>query len=782
MKITKISKLKDHRIFRDFSWPRDLPDFARYNVIYGWNGSGKTTLSSLFGLIEHRKPMTEGKMEIEIDNHYVVSGDSFGTAALPSVRVFNREFMEKTIAAIHNDSVDPISIIIGEKKVEDIKILEEKKIKLQSCAASLESVETSLSSEEKAYSTFLTKGAKVVKDGLLRFNAPQYATYNKQRFESTLHYIKSLHGQVALLDESTVTKLQAKASQQPKAPILFAPPALPNLDQLREQVVRILKESVVSKTIDELVQNPKLSEWVQTGLALHCGENHSDKCHFCGNPLSLDRKKQLEAHFNDSVKAFQNQIASLLAGINQYQTRLSEAMNRLPHRSQFYDDLGPSCENIVLRIKETTVGLSGRLQLYAEYLRKKRENLFQSQVCNLTKDDDDAVSLPLRTAFEELSNLVKRHAQKTNTLSADCNTAVQALERNMVLGWVEEYNNRLSSIKSKQNDKTTLEKTRDELNHDISVLETSLIEKSKAADELNKDLHAYLGRDEISFAVTDGQLGYRLLRNGQPAANLSEGEQSAIAFLYFLRSLTDRNFDLTQGIVVIDDPVSSLDSNSLFSAFSFMKTRVENCKQLFVLTHNFVLFRQIANWFHHLKGQNKDDLQKRPARFYMQQTRGSGLYRQSSISKIDPLLEEFESEYHYLFKRVFELVSTDSDELASLYEVPNIARRILEIFLAYQVPCHANGLRDQISATNCDSEKKTVLLRLLNICSHGEGIRDPEHDPTALCEAKKALKYMLELIQTLNKSHYDGMVALIQSSSAEQIRPQESCVSDSSDS
>ncbi len=42
----------------------------------------------------------------------------------------------------------------------------------------------------------------------------------------------------------------------------------------------------------------------------------------------------------------------------------------------------------------------------------------------------------------------------------------------------------------------------------------------------------------------------------------SEGERTAIAFLYFLKSLQDKSFDLANGIVVIDDPVSSLDANA----------------------------------------------------------------------------------------------------------------------------------------------------------------------------------------------------------------------------
>src|SRR5690606_40846036 len=92
--------------------------------------------------------------------------------------------------------------------------------------------------------------------------------------------------------------------------------------------------------------------------------------------------------------------------------------------------------------------------------------------------------------------------------------------------------------------------------------------------------------------------GYALTRGGQPVSHLSEGERTAIAFLYFLKSLQDKTFDMKNGIVVIDDPVSSLDANALFSAFGYMKERTKEAGQLFIFTHSFAFFRNVKKWFH----------------------------------------------------------------------------------------------------------------------------------------------------------------------------------------
>ena len=94
--------------------------------------------------------------------------------------------------------------------------------------------------------------------------------------------------------------------------------------------------------------------------------------------------------------------------------------------------------------------------------------------------------------------------------------------------------------------------------------------------------------------------GYQIIRNKDKAENLSEGEKTAIAFLYFLKSLEDKSFDLKKGIVVIDDPVSSLDTNALFQAFGYVKDRTKDAGQLIILTHSHSFFRLVKNWFNHL--------------------------------------------------------------------------------------------------------------------------------------------------------------------------------------
>ena len=77
------------------------------------------------------------------------------------------------------------------------------------------------------------------------------------------------------------------------------------------------------------------------------------------------------------------------------------------------------------------------------------------------------------------------------------------------------------------------------------------------------------------------------MRGNKLAGNISEGEKTAIGFVHFVIHLKDQEFNSATGIIVVDDPVSSLDSNSIFQAFAFLKNSVKDAEQVFLMSHNF---------------------------------------------------------------------------------------------------------------------------------------------------------------------------------------------------
>jgi wobble nucleotide-excising tRNase len=120
--VTRIQKLQGYRIFRDFAW-NDLPDFGRYNLIYGWNGAGKTSLSTLFRFMQRRAALDTGAAELLIDDK-VVTGTDFASAALPAVRVFNRDFVDQNVFEMPGHALPPV-FYLGENSSEKQKRISE---------------------------------------------------------------------------------------------------------------------------------------------------------------------------------------------------------------------------------------------------------------------------------------------------------------------------------------------------------------------------------------------------------------------------------------------------------------------------------------------------------------------------------------------------------------------------------------------------------------------------------------------------------------------------------
>lgn len=58
--------------------------------------------------------------------------------------------------------------------------------------------------------------------------------------------------------------------------------------------------------------------------------------------------------------------------------------------------------------------------------------------------------------------------------------------------------------------------------------------------------------------------------------------------------------------------------------------------------------------------------------------------RMAQIDKLDNLLTTHETEYHYLCKILFRLEIDGT--IASVYHIPNVARKVLDTFLMFRIP------------------------------------------------------------------------------------------------
>ncbi len=747
--ITRIGRLRDCGVFRDFKWPTDLPGFGRYNLLYGWNWSGKTTLSRLFRALETRTAPANGQVTLSV-NGCDVTGDDFAQATI-SVRVFNRDFMTESVFPVGGGDV-PLIFVVGKESVEKQKEVDRLKTDLAEAQTDFTSARLKKEEADKTLDNFCIDRARVIKDTLRSPGENPYNNYDKSHFhERTKKMANDGDKETHSLSESDRDKLLSQHKATPKSRVPEATYRLPQLKELAAAASELLFTTIISKAIHSLKNDPELSAWVHKGLGVH-QDRDAERCLFCEQTLPKDRLTALENHFTTEYEQF---LKTLDVQIGQLEAASrSAATLALPNRAELYEDLGNEYEAAESSLRRALDSTRDFLDALVQALTDKKGRAFERLSLNVAVPEVDS------GAVEGVNEVIRKHNHACDYFEARVGEARRRLEADFVAGDWDEFVRLGNAVRDSEASVNEADTQVKRLNREIERLEREIVEHRQPAEELNEDLRKYLGHDELRLDIKD--TGYTITRNGVPAQAISEGETTAIALLYFLKSLQDRRFDLTNGVVVLDDPVSSLDASALYLAFGFIRERTQHAAQLFIFTHNFTFFRQVRNWFHHLKGQNRKDVSQRPARFYMVDCVHDGSQRCSSIRALDPLLEQYDSEYHYLFARIYReaKVSTQGG-LEENYVFPNMARRVLEAFLAFRLPQVTGDLWKKLQAVQFDEPKKVRILRFVHTHSHSGAVGEPEHDPSLLSEARAVVNDLLDLIRSQDAAHFSAMEQLV---------------------
>lgn len=730
--IKKITKLKNMGVYADFSWATGFPEFKDYNVIYGWNGTGKTTLSKLLGTLNSGSHPDFPLLEYQIQDS--ASGThSHGTAFPTSVRVFSSDFI-----ADHLDfeslSSKTITVVMGKENKDALKAIADDEAELSIVREDLRVKRVEKDSKDKERGQEFTSIAKVI--GQMRLGGVS-RTYDKRHAEQAFSKLSKKE----LLDDDTLTKLR-NSVEQTSLPTQTKPSLgniLKDLSSVVDEASTLLSKTVEASVIQRLKDNADISDWVEEGVRIH-DTHKSDNCEFCGKPLDATRLTKLTAHFNKAdakLKSDVDDLANRLVVIYGM-VKSVEAVDKMNIYQELRDDYATKLK-VVLDERDRLVEA---IKAFGEQIRAKKQHTTEEIAIKETPD-----ATMLVKAIAELNEVIDSHNEKTNNFVDQQKRDGEKIERHHLSTVYDKVIKLGTQIKNLEGDidilvngdaKNAGEK---KLVARIAENKTKVSSSHKACDLLNVSLKKFLGHDEITFEVNDDDTGYKLLRRGDPAKSLSEGERTAIAFVFFVTQLQDDSFDPATGIIVVDDPVSSLDANSQFQAFSFLKEATKNASQLFIFTHNFEFLKLVTNWVKNAHRSEGLFMIKNT----FSETDGS---RTAYLDKLDKALEEFESEYHYLFNIAYKY--KDDGTIENAYKMPNIARKLLDTFLMFRVPKNVSPYK-RLEEIKYDEQKKSAIYKFSNDQSH---ITGSGFDPSLVPEAKNCIKDLLDMIKAVDPEHY----------------------------
>lgn len=746
--LTQIKKLKGFGVFGDYAAAAELKPFKRFNVIYGENGSGKTTLSRLLGCLEVGEHPDHPDLEFTIDSQ---SGPlQCGVPYARKVRVFNSDYVEANIGRL--DGPLRHILILGEKnKATADELAAEIRWRDQRVKQISDFSQLSAKLESDKGKIF-SSVAKTISEATSGAQLRNYRKNNAEAAFAKLTKSELLSDEALQAHHATVRQEQMPEIGQLVVPEVPHHAGTVSVVELaREAASRsktLTQRTAQSATIARFTQHPDIAQWVEAGIQLHNDHNRSH-CEFCEQALPVARMQALADHFSIEDQRLKAEIEVERKSVEDAIEALSRFI--LPDRLAFYSELRDGYDAARQEFAEILVEVKEQLRGIHEALGEKLKLRTSAYDVALIVNID-----PLSQALEKISTIIACHDEKTAGFDRAKRAASEAIEAHYLLTMQPQIDDLSRKIHVLTSEIRVLREGGPELpdGRSLEALEQSIIDKQAQVSDahaggadLTDLLRQFLGRTDLRF--DSGDDGYRVLRRGKPAKRLSEGEKTAIAFLYFLVQLKDQDFDIREGIVVIDDPISSLDASSIYQAFSFLKNVGQEAKQLFVLTHNFEFLKLVINWLRTLPGALKKDCS-----YAMVLCAEDENGRSARLAPMDQLLIDHATEYHYLFKVLYTFKSDGT--IQQCYHIPNVARKVLDTFLDFHVPS-ADSPHRKLEMVDFDRHKKTAILKFANDLSHHTG---KGFDPAIVAETQKNTTHLLDMIKAVAPLHYEGLRVL----------------------
>lgn len=350
------------------------------------------------------------------------------------------------------------------------------------------------------------------------------------------------------------------------------------------------------------------TEWVKKGHAEYVVHSKG-KCPFCQGKLPENFEKDIAQAFDES---YQKSLDSLETFETEYKRKMQDLLVLLRGN---LDDVYPKANTEVY--EKLIAQLAERVATNERLIAEKR----QKPVDPVTLENTDE----LLTKIDEAATAINTQVKSNNDIVAtkhdkqiECFNMVWEEIAFVLKEEVEAYNTSKKEIETKKKELAQkvvdLQEKYKQIHAELQKLNASVINTAATVDSINAHLKDS-GFEGFHLREKEGVKGtYEVIReDGKVATKLSEGERRFIAFLYFyhvVRGSQSEGDSTKDKIVVIDDPICSMDSSSLFIVSALVREMIGICannvtlgqheykgtyiRQLFVFTHNAFFHREIT--------------------------------------------------------------------------------------------------------------------------------------------------------------------------------------------
>ncbi|UOS38712.1 ATP-binding protein [Helicobacter pylori] len=714
-------------------------DLNSINFIYGTNGSGKTTTSSfLKNLAENITP--EDKFANSKIEWY---GESL------KIEVYNKQFKEEQF---RNSQVKGI-FTLGKKTNENLENIESKKESISKKNEKKTKNEKSLQKlkqerEEKEKDFTDSCWEKLYKKNEEDFKETLEGFKLKKKFKEKIlkEFKNNEHNEIEIGKLEKLKENIRIVFSKNQTELVPLECNLTDFDSVENH--SIWEQKIVGSSdaiIADLIKKLSNEDWVAQGREYLSKDGNA--CPFCQQEtITEEFKKQLESYFDTSYQESTETIKKMKENYKDETDEVLERLDKIVKTEQ--DNLQTKLNTeIFKRIIET---LRSKINGNWQKMRDKSKEMSRSFKLESTKNEIKEIRDLIDTANQQIAN----HNEMIKDIQNQKKICVEQTWKFLVNEFksdIQEYNKKHCG----------LEKGIKKLENEIRELEKTMVSIKPIVNEINALLKGY-GFTNFSLACTEDEKSYRIQReNGQLVGEtLSEGEVTFITFLYYYHltkgSLKENDISKNK-VLVIDDPISSLDSNILFIVSVLVKELMKeamkektNIKQVIILTHNTYFYKEITYDLKRYQGKYS---------FWI-------IKKDNNVSKIEkfeenPVKNSYELLWHEVRlakeKQVKEKQAKENN--ISWVSLQNVIRRIIEYYFRI-----LGGFKHNDSLSECfeNIEEKRVCNSFISWFNDGShGISDDLFVQSQDTSIETYLKVFENIFKkTGHEAHYKMMMGI----------------------
>jgi wobble nucleotide-excising tRNase len=732
-------------------WPDGLPSGLR-TVVYGHNGSGKSTLSELLLSLAEGASVTGVAWEDENKRRTNVSTGGVGPSA--SMAVFTRKWVEANLSAFLDGAGASAIVTLGkaaiDAKEEEARLVEE--------ISELRDEAKEAARHQTAANDKVGKLVRDVQDSIVsELKEFDYKRFTKNRFSAPTVQEKLRSYKGGFPDSNAHAEALKRLGEGAPSAVREVPAPPAGVSSDLTGLAELLAETPTRVAIQALEGNPPAQMWVERGLALHEG---LDRCLFCAGEIDGARHDRLARHFDESWLQIRSKSQMLQTAVTREKQALLTWHDTLPAIASLAGELQSVYESALKRAKTDVDDRVVALAAIETVLDAKvADPSATPEAPNWSMLGAALSATVLIQAVAEHNDQVSRHAE----VKAE---RVQIVLDHLVGSQSEAFRGLEEQAKVRAAQSEAAKKAAELADRRLEDVRLSQFTTKDMADALTRDLARVYGKDHLTVAVTADGRSYACRRGDKPGTDLSDGERTTLSLLYFLRNLENEQVpggDRSQRTVVIDDPSSSLDRESLFATHQWLIDTLKGFGQYVILTHDFSLLRLFIKshrnaWgksMSQIKRDDADEIRFPKVSFLEMYAASVDGERRSRVGKLPRVLLDNTSEYAYLFSMVMAGIA-DSEDHERLFLLPNAVRRVLEVFASYKAPHRTDFLQQlEVLVEAQEGEPYRDVYDFCNRFSHGEGSESID-----VLDARAVygqIRRCMEFLRTVDSEHFERM-------------------------